>query len=194
MSRGYTLLEALAAMMIFVTVAGAAVPLAHNSVDRARASAAATYMAGRIALARLEAVKRSRFVAIQFVFVNETDGYRFRSYVDGNRNGVLARDISRGIDPPISAEERLDSHFSGVVFGICPSVTNVDPGEPFDRSDPIQIGRSTLMSFNPNGSATSGTLFIRGRQTNQYAVRVLGVTSRTRVLRFDFQDGTWRTR
>ena len=59
--------------------------------------------------------------------------------------------------------------------------------------DPIQIGSSTLLSFNPNGSCTSGTVFIRGSGAHQFAVRVLGTTARTRILRFDFQGGTWRT-
>ena len=108
-----------------------------------------------------------------------------RTYVDGNRNGVLARDIARGIDLPITANERLDYHFSGIEFGIQPNVTGIDPG-PFNTSDPIQIGSSTLLSFSPTGSSTSGTLFIRGLRGNQFAVRVLGATGRTRILEFNF--------
>lgn len=190
MSRGYTLLEMLVAMTILVIMAGAAVPFAHASVDRSRASGAASYLSSRIALARLEAVKRSSFVAIQFV--EKPDGYWFTTYIDGNRNGVLARDIARGVDRPISTEETLDRQFPGVMFGIDPNVTNVDPGEAFDVSDPIQIGNSTLLSFNPNGSATAGTVYIRGQRANQFAVRILGTTGRTRILQFNFQDGRWR--
>ncbi len=142
-------------------------------------------------LARFEAVKRSAFVAVQFV--QKPDGYWFRTYVDGNGDGVLARDINRGVDPPIGTDERLDRRFSGVTFGICPGVTPVVPGDPFDVSDPIQIGRSTIMSFNPDGSSTAGTVYIRGLLANQFAVRVLGVTARARVFHFDFSDGKWRT-
>ena len=179
------------AMTILVMMAGIAVPLTHASVERSRTSAAASYISSRIALARLEAVKRSTFVAIQFV--GKADGYWFRTYIDGNRNGVLTRDITRGVDSPISIEETLDRQFPGVTFGIGPNVTNVDPGEVFDTSNPIQIGHSTLMSFNPNGSATAGTVYIRGQHANQFAVRVLGATGRTRILHFNFQDGQWRT-
>ena len=74
-----------------------------------------------------------------------------RTYVDGNRNGVLTRDIARGIDLPITAVERLDYHLAGVEFGIHPNVTGIDPG-PFNTSDPIQIGSSTLLSFSPDRS------------------------------------------
>lgn len=191
MSRGYTLLEVLVAMTMFVIMAGTTVALAHASVDRSRTSGAATYIASRLALARFEAVKRSAFVAVQFV--ERADGYWFRTYLDGNWNGVLARDIARGADRPISIDLRLDQQYPGVVFGIHPGVTSPDPGEPFDADDPIQIGNSTLMSFNPNGSATPGTVYIRGRRANQFAVRVLGATGRTRILHFNFQDGKWRS-
>jgi type II secretory pathway pseudopilin PulG len=192
MSRGYTFLEVLTAVSIFVVVAGTGLPLVHASIDRSQTLGATTYVAGRMALARFEAVKRSAFVAIQFI--EKSDGYWFRTYVDGNSNGVLSRDIARGIDRPLSIEQRLDHQFSGVTFGIYPEVTNPDTGESFNVNDPIQIGSSGLLSFNPNGSTTAGTVFIRGRQRNQFAVRVLGATGRVRILAFHFASGRWQSR
>lgn len=189
-SNGYSLLEVLVAIAVMAIAAGAAVPLVHGSVDRSRAAAGARYLAARLAMARFEAVKRSAFVAIRFT--DGTDGCWLRTYVDGNGNGVLSADITRDIDWPISAAERLDYHFPGVTFGIEPGVTSLDPGQPLNVADPIQIGSSTLLSFNPNGSSTSGTLFIRGRRASQFAVRVLGATGRTRVFRFSFEEGIWR--
>lgn len=189
--KGYTLIEVLAVLALMATTAAAAVPLALNSLDRSRTAGAASYVASRLMLARFDAVKRSTFVALQFVL--KPDGYWFRTFQDGNRNGVLARDITRGVDTPVGADERLDRQFPGVTFGICAGVTPVVPGDPFDASDPIQIGQSSLMSFNPNGSSTAGTLYIRGRCPNQFAVRVLGVTARARIFHFEAADGTWRT-
>jgi prepilin-type N-terminal cleavage/methylation domain-containing protein len=191
MSRGYSLIEVLVVLVLLVLVAGAALPFALATLDRSRTAGAARYLSSRLMLARFEAVNRSAFVAVQFV--QRVDGYWFRTYVDGNGNGVLARDISRGTDRPLGPEQRLDQQFSGVTFGICPGVTAVVPGDPFDIGDPIQIGQSTVMSFNPNGSSTAGTLFIRGAGATQFAVRVLGVTARSRIFHFDFSDGTWRT-
>ena len=191
MSRGYTLLELVTTIAIFVVISGAAISFADSMIDRSRTLAAASYMSSRIALARFEAIKRSAFVAIQFV--DSSDGYRFRTYLDGNHNGVLARDITRGIDRPITPEVGLDQQFPGVVFGIYPDVTSIDPGETLNVSDPIQIGNSTLMSFNPNGSCTAGTIYIKGPRANQFAVRVLGITGRSRILHFDFQEQKWRT-
>ena len=191
MAAGYTFIETMTAMTIAGIMFGATVPLALSMIDRTRVSAAASFMCARIALTRMEAVKRSAFVGIQFV--GKSDGYWFRTYLDGNHNGVLSKDIIRGIDRPLTPELRLDQQFPGVMFGIHPEVSSLDPGEAFDRTDPVQIGSSTLMSFNPNGSSTSGTLFIRGRRANQFAVRVLGTTARARIFHFDFQDGKWRT-
>lgn len=189
--NGYSLLELMLAITVMVIIAGAAIPLAHGTVDRSRAAGAANYLAGRLTLARFEAVRRSACVAIKFI--ERSDGYWLRTYVDGNRNGVRTRDIDEGIDKPITADERLDYHFSGVAFGIQAGVPGIDAG-PFNASDPIQIGSTTLLSFSPTGSSTSGTLFIRGLRGNQFAVRVLGATGRTRVLEFNFAQGVWLAR
>ena len=187
--RGFSLLEALIAIAIMAIAAGVAIPFAYGGVDRARTAAAAKYVAGRMAVARFEAVRRSAFVAIKFS--EKSDGYYLRAYVDGNGNGVLSSDIASGIDLPITSEERLDYHFQGVAFGVHPGVGPID-STPLDPRDPIHIGPSTLLSFNPVGSSTSGTLFIRGQQSSQFAVRLLGTTGRTRVLEFDFAIGKWR--
>ncbi len=93
-SKGYSLLEVLMAITVMVIVSGTAIALAHTSVDRTRAAGAANYVAGRLATARFEAVRRSAHVAVRFI--EQPDGYWLQTYVDGNRNGVLTRDIARG--------------------------------------------------------------------------------------------------
>ena len=75
------------AITLIVMFAGTAIPLAHNSVDRSRAAGAASYVAGRLALARFEAVRRSAYVAIRFL--EQSDGYWLQTYVD--RNGALVQ-------------------------------------------------------------------------------------------------------
>jgi prepilin-type N-terminal cleavage/methylation domain-containing protein len=186
---GFSAIEMLLVVTVIAILAGTAIPLAFGSIDRARASGAASYMVGRMATARFEAVKRSAYVAIRFV--EDSSGYWLTTYVDGNGDGVRTSDITGGVDRPITTAERLDFHFPGVAFGIYPDVTGLDEGQPFVASDPIQIGSSGLLSFNPTGSCTSGTVFIRGQQRTQFAVRVLGVTGRTRIFRFDFAARKW---
>ena len=189
--NGYSLLEMLMAITLMVIVGGAAIPLAYSSIDRSRAAGAAGYVAGRMTVARFEAVRRSAHVAIRFL--PQSDGYSLQTYVDGNRNGVRTSDIADGSDVPITAIERLSYHFTGVEFGIQPGVTGIDPG-PFNTADPIQIGSSTLLSFSPTGSSTSGTVFIQGARGNQFAVRVLGATGRTRIFEYNVGARTWLVR
>jgi type II secretory pathway pseudopilin PulG len=186
------LLEVLATIAIVAIVAGAGIPLALTGIDRSRTAAASRYVAGLMVKARFEAVRRSAFVAIRFT--DDADGHSMRAYADGNGNGVLQRDIADGTDVPVTGVLRVGHHFSGVEFGIASGIPDIDSPQLLDASDPIRIGSSTLLSFNPNGASTSGTLFIRGGRASQFAVRILGTTGRTRVFEFDTASRTWRTR
>jgi len=191
MSRGYSLLELLVVITLIAIASAIAVPTVWSSVESARASAAARYVASRLALNRMEAVKRSRFVALRFE--PGAEGYRFGAYVDGNHNGVRSADVARNIDTRLGLPTRLEDHFSGVSFGLYANVLPVAAGDSLADGDPVRIGRSEYLSFSPLGSATAGTLYLRGRGGHQLAVRVLGVTGRVRVLRFDFSNRRWVT-
>ena len=109
---------------------------------------------------------------------------------DGNGNGLRTSEIQRGIDRTVSEPERLDTHFAGVAFGILDGIPDAD-GQPANGSDGVRLGTSKLLSMNADGTSSSGTLYLRGRDRSQYAVRVLGVTGRVRVLKFDFVKGRW---
>lgn len=188
--QGFSLLEMLFVAGLIVTAAGISVPLLLSGLEAARTRGAARYLAGRLNLARMEAVKRSTYVAVR---VEGADtNYRYTFYADGNRNGVLTRDIANQIDRAIRPPERLGDNFSGVAFGILGGVTAIDGSGPLAAgSDPIRFGSSDLLSFSPIGSATAGTFYLHGGRNQQMAVRVLGVTGRVRVLRFDFATGQW---
>ena len=190
---GFTLVEILVVLAIIVTMAIIGLPLVRQAIDEYRAAAAARYLAGRCALARMEAVKRSARVGLRF----EGDGAdtRYAAYVDGNGNGIRTADIRRGIDWLLVPAERLGDLFPGVVFGLRPAVPEV--GERVIASgvrDPLRIGSSNIVTFTPLGTATSGTLYLHGRGQTQFAVRILGVTGRTRVLRFESGAREWITK
>ncbi len=101
---------------------------------------------------------------------------------DGNRDGVRTRDIDLQIDRLIEAPILLPQLFPGVEIGLTPQT----PG-----SDPVQLGGSNLLSFTPHGTASSGSVYIRGRDGTQWVVRVLGATGRTRVLRYVPASSEW---
>jgi hypothetical protein len=161
-----------------------AVPLATSGLDEMRTAMAARYVAGRIARARLAAVERSARLGIRF----ERSGadYTFAVYADGNRNGVRTVDIGTGTDPLISPDERLGDHFGGVQFGLAGGVPDLDGVRQPSDEDGVRMGSAGILTLGPDGTATSGTLYIRGRR-GQFAVRVLGATARTRI--FKYQPG-----
>jgi prepilin-type N-terminal cleavage/methylation domain-containing protein len=186
---GYTLVELLFVAAVFATLSGIGMPLLLAGRDSARAVAAARYVAARLQLARLEAVRRSACVG--FRVDTSTGGMPFGLYVDGNGDGVRAADIEAGADRALGSVERLDEQFPGVVFGVDAEVLPVDSGEPLDPGDPIRIGRTVVLSFSPAGGASGGSLYVLGRSRQQYVVRVLGVTGRVRVMQFDFRARQW---
>ena len=188
---GFTLLEILLAVALLGTLAAIAVPLTADAIDSHRTSSAARYLAGRIQLARMEAVKRSTNVGLRF----EPSGgdYAFAAYVDGNGNGIRTLDIGTGIDTLLLARQRLGDNFPHVRFGLMAGVPEAD-GSPDDRNgDGVRIGAARILTLGANGTATAGTLYLHGRR-QQFAIRVLGVTGRTRVLEYNPTTRTWVSR
>ena len=188
---GFTALELLLAVAIAITVAAIAVPLTSDALDQIRTGMAARYLEGRIMDARMHAIRRSTSVALRFEA--EADDYRFAEYFDGNGNGVRSAEISAGIDPELAPRQFLRDQFAGLSFGLPANIPDIDGALSSSSRDGVRIGTSRILTLGPDGTATSGTLYLHGRK-GQYAVRVLGATGRTRVLRFDPGAQQWTTR
>ena len=174
---GYTLIEVVFGAALVAVLAAAAIPQLTAGVQRTRTVGAARYLASRLALARAQAVARSANVAL---LLSAADGtFIVGTYVDNNADGVRTRDIAAGIDTPIDVPVRLSNLFPHVtLFLNDPAMTST-----FDSS--------ALMSFSPLGTASSRTLYLQGADRSEYAVRVLGATCRTRVLRLVASTGAW---
>ena len=168
------------ACTVLCVMCAVAVPQTLSTIERSRAMAAARYLASRMALARAQAVSRSTTIALRFG--EGTAGITITAIQDGNRNGVRARDIDMQVDKPLETPVLLSDLFPGVEIGLASQT----PG-----SDPVQLGSSNILSFTPRGTASSGSVYIRGRDGSQWAVRVLGTTGRVRVLRFVPTSGEW---
>lgn len=165
---------------LVAVVCAIAVPQVLATIDRSRGYIAVRYLGARVALARTLAVSHGAAVALRFD--QGPGGITFSAYRDGNRNGVRSADIARKIDRLIDPPVLLAEQFPGVEIALA-------PGTPGD--DPVQLGRTNILSFSPSGTATSGTIYVRGRDGTQWAVRVLGATGRTRVLRYVPRTGEW---
>jgi type II secretory pathway pseudopilin PulG len=185
----FSFIEILLVLGTAATVSAVAVPQTLATLDDSRTAAAARYVSARLQRTRMEAVSRNGSAALRFTFMS--DHYDFAAYVDGNRNGVLSRDIQAGIDQVIQPADRLTDHFPGVDFGAVPDLPPVDSTSTPPGSDPIRLGASDMVTFTSIGTATSGSLYIRGRRDTQYVVRVYGETGKARVLKFNAGSGQW---
>jgi type II secretory pathway pseudopilin PulG len=185
---GTSLVEILAAAAVAVILAAVSVPAIGSQRGALQAAAAARHMSGLVHAARAEALARGVHVAL--VFQPSPPDFRFALFADGNYNGVRNADMADGSDRQVSTWVRLGDQFSGTRFGIVPGVTDPDSGTTLTGS-PLKIGGSGVLSFAPAGSATSGTLYVRGPAGQQYAIRILGATGRCRVLRYHVGERRW---
>jgi len=187
-TRGYTLIELLMALAIAAVLAAVAIPSGLRMLDDFRARSAATYLAHRLGRARIEAIKRSAFVGLRFEA--SADDYSFTAVADGNDNGLRTSEIVDGTDRALTTAEFLGWNFPGVTFGLLPGTPDAD-GSISGSPDGVRVGVSGIVSMNPNGSSSSGTLYVHGRRRAQYAVRVLGATGRVRMMKYLEGERRW---
>jgi type II secretory pathway pseudopilin PulG len=184
---GVSLIEVVLVLAFILVASAAATPVLGSSLDSARARQAANYVASACRTARQTAVARAASTAL--VFEQQFGRWRFDICTDGNGNGVRRLDISRGRDVCMGAIE-LGQLFNSVTIAVDPALPDPDGGP--GSADPVRFGASDIASFSAAGTATSGTVFVRSTAGAQYAVRVGGVTGRTRLLRYDTGLGGWR--
>jgi Tfp pilus assembly protein FimT len=185
---GFTLIELLLFVAISATLLAIAVPLATSALDDMRTAMAARYLAGRILAARLDALQRSTCVG--FRFEPSSSDYLFSTYTDGNQNGIRTTDIASGVDPIDATGERLADRFASVRFGLAAAVPDLDGVRQMTDTDGVRIGSPKILTLSPDGTASSGTVYLRGARA-QYAVRVLGATGRTRVFQYQRGANQW---
>lgn len=189
-STGAAFIDVLVAATLVIVFAAVAVPVVGGTLDRERTLIGARYMAGQLQRARLESLKRARAVAVRIVLIG--DRTQLRLFVDGNGNGVLQRDIDRGIDTPLAPAEWLDAQARDMSLRIKQEIVDVSGAQTLERGDdPLRIGNTSLLTFSPFGSSTSGTLYVAAHRGPQMAIRVFGATGRVRVLMFDAATRQW---
>ncbi|MGE3956297.1 MAG: Tfp pilus assembly protein FimT/FimU [Vicinamibacterales bacterium] len=183
-----SLTELLFVLGVAATLASTSVAQLAWTLDSARASSAARHVAARLQEARVRAIARNRSTALRIT--SDARGYLVTVYEDGNRNGVTSADIQSGVDHALAAGERLPEQFPGVEFGAVPGLPGAEGSAP-PGTDPIRVGVSDSVTFTPEGTATPGSLYVRGRRGVQFVVRIYGETGRTRVLGFNARTQTW---
>jgi Tfp pilus assembly protein FimT len=189
-TEGFTLIELLVSVAFTTVLVGMALPIGVDAIDDLHTASAARFLAARIAANRMDAISRSRAIGVRFQ--PSTPDYQFAAFADGNGNGVRTAEITAGIDSPVGKSRQLSDDFPRVRFGLAIGSPDVD-GVRNTSADGVRIGTPRILTVSPDGTATSGTLYVQGRRA-QYAVRVLGATGRTRVLKYDAGARAWISR
>ena len=187
--RGFTAVELLFACAVLVTAGAIAAPAIGHALDESATASAARYLAGTLRTLRHDAARRSAAAGLVFGPAAAERDPSYRVYRDGNGNGIRTADITAGTDPPVAAAERIGDKFRGVRLQLAAGTPGVD-GAMTSSADGVRLGASRILAFSPDGTSSSGTLYVRGRRA-QYAVRVMGFTGRTRVLEYQPGSGTW---
>ena len=192
-ARGASLLETVVVAGLFIAVAGLSMPLLTTARHQQHVASAARYLTGRIMLARADAARSGATVGLRFVTRNGQ--VFFRSFRDGDGDGVRTADIGAGVDLPVGEETAIGDLFKGVRFALGAAVPQVGSSGPAGAdADPVRFGSSDILSVTPLGTASSGTLYLRSREGHQVAIRVLGGTARVQHHVFDYTAGRWRIR
>ena len=190
---GMTLVDSVVSLGVVAVLASLAVPFLATAREESQVMAAARYLAAQAMLARSRAVRHGAQVGLRFE--RDGGGYLYASYVDGDGDGIRRADVASGVDRPLDPPRRLRDTYPSVRFELDPALPPLTrASRRGGNADPIRFGAGDTLSFSPVGTATSGTLYLRGRAGLQCALRVLGTTGRIRTLCYHAGDGEWRER
>lgn len=113
---------------------------------------------------------------------------------DGDGDGISASDIQWGIDTALLPPRRLSDDHAGIALHVGIDAVRPDSGVPLPAgSDPVQVGPSRILTFTPEGTSGSGTLYL-GTDSALWCVRIFGATGRTRVLAYRPRSTAWEVR
>ncbi|MES1242487.1 MAG: GspH/FimT family pseudopilin [Acidobacteriota bacterium] len=193
--RGFQLVELLVVLAILAVFLVMTAPPILRISGELRLRLAAEEVRAAMSLARATAVRHCANVALKFR-PRANGRSTWALYRDGDGDGVLTKDIDKGVDPQIAPPLELEQLGSRVRFGFPPGRPARDPGDPSVRlkrgDDPIRFNNSDLASFGPLGTATPGTVYLTDNYGALTAVRVTGRTGKVKVIVYDFDEEIWK--
>jgi prepilin-type N-terminal cleavage/methylation domain-containing protein len=192
--RGFQLVELVVVLAVLAIGAFVLVPPLMSLSARLRVDLAAHELAATLREARWLAQRHGTHVAVKFF--PQRGRVAFACYRDGDGDGVRNADINSGVDPQLTPP-RLLAHWRGRLgFGFPPGRPPRDPADPARRlgrlTDPIRFNDSDLASFSALGTSTPGSLYVTDGRRELAVVRLLGLTGKVRVMRWDPDADAWK--
>lgn len=191
--RGQTLVEMVVMLVIMGLTATAAVPTFASAHRQAALRRATEQVRAQMWMARSEAVTTGYATALVF---DRLDGGGWRCTVvrDGDGDGVRHADMAAGIDLPVRGvlELRADQAGLGFVTGVPIPDPSGNGAMAGDLDDPVRAGSGDVLTFTPQGTSTSGTLYFSDGHRAMRALRIFGVTGRFRTLKWQVGWDKWR--
>lgn len=148
--QGWTLLELLVTVAVFGLIAVLVTPALLTAWGGTRMRLAAAEVASSMHMARRYAIRHSAKVGLKFD-PDAAGGPSWTLYRDGDGDGVLTRDIERGVDPPVAGGvlRRLASH---AWFGFPPG-----PRPPTPATRAVASTGSTTRSVSTSPTSPPST-------------------------------------
>ena len=108
---------------------------------------------------------------------------------DGDGDGLRSEDIRRGVDTVIGTAFVLGDRYPGVHVGLPAEIR--PPGGGTLPSDGVAMGRSDLLSVHPEGTTSSGSIYLCNRWRDCAAVRTYGATGRVALWLWRTDTSAW---
>ena len=189
---GVSALEVLLALAMSVTMTALAMALASSAIDEMRTAVgrALCRRADRIGADRCGQARAAPWRSGS----RPSDGdYHVRALRGRQRQRCAHGRDSRGDRSAAGAVRAAGATSSPACGSSWRRTPRTPTAQAGTGADGVRIGSARLLTMSADGTATSGTLYVRGRK-GQYAVRVLGVTGRTRMLQYSAGNRTWLSR
>lgn len=183
--RGFTLVELMVVMALFLVLAGTAIPPLAGHLRAERVRGAALAIRSLLQKARGEAAARAANVAVVFDPPLAGRGIRLPGsgatpvialFLDANHNGVRRSEIASGGERLLDNPWRFGARFPGVQWGAPAGAGGQAP------LPGLEVGVARMVSFSPLGGSGFGRITVSGEGAT-YSVVIHGGSARIRLER-----------
>lgn len=187
----------LAALGITAMILCLSLPPAFGWVRRQRLHSSIRRLAEDLQACRWHALTSGRATGLVFTLAADND-LTWTMSRDGDGDGLRRADLAAGVDEDVSRPQRLSATAPGIRAGLLVAavggrVPRLPPqsGWITNPQDPVKFGAAEMASFSPQGSATSGSLYLTDG-CDTVALVIQGVTGRLRLFRFNLMSRSWK--